>query len=138
MTLRARLIVCLVVLAGAGLVTLAAVTYSEQQSFLLERVDSQARAGVGPISASLDRAGANVPGTRETAPGLQEPPLGRRGGGPPPQQSLPPGTFGQRRDASGHAAESRRTNGVGLRDQGEPDRRRLLGGQSQPALRTSN
>ena len=43
MTLRARLIVCLVVLAGAGLVTLAAVTYSEQKSFLLERVDSEAR-----------------------------------------------------------------------------------------------
>jgi len=100
----------LLALAAAGLVTLAAVTYSEQESFLLDRVDSQARAGVGFISGALDRAGANVPGTHDAtagAPGDGFPPPdagpGPRGtrGGPPPLETLPPGTFGQRRDGSG-------------------------------------
>jgi two-component system OmpR family sensor kinase len=103
MSLRARLIVCLLVLAGAGLVTLAAVTYGEQKSFLQQRVDSQARAGVGFISVSLDRAGANAPGTRRAGPGSRERTPERRPGGPgpPSQETLPPGTFGQRRDATG-------------------------------------
>jgi two-component system OmpR family sensor kinase len=103
MSLRARLIVCLLVLAGAGLVTLAAVTYGEQKSFLQQRVDSQARAGVGFISVSLDRAGANAPGARRPVPGSREPTPehGRGGPGPPSQETLPPGTFGQRRDAAG-------------------------------------
>jgi two-component system OmpR family sensor kinase len=105
MSLRTRLIVGLLVLAAAGLVTLAAVTYREQQSFLLDRVDSQARSGIGLISVALDRAGANVPGARDT--GAARVPRGGRNEpseprpGPPPQQTLPPGTFGQRRDAAG-------------------------------------
>ena len=59
MSLRARLIAGLLVLAAVGLVTLGAVTYAEQRSFLMKRVDQEAKAAIGPISGSLDRRGAN-------------------------------------------------------------------------------
>jgi two-component system, OmpR family, sensor kinase len=42
MSLRARLMAGLLVLAAAGLVTLGAVTYTEQRSFLYDRADQQA------------------------------------------------------------------------------------------------
>ena len=64
MSLRARLIAGLLVLAAVGLVTLGAVTYAEQRSFLMKRVDQEAKAAIGPISGSLDRRGANVSGAR--------------------------------------------------------------------------
>ena len=40
-SLRARLIAVLLTVAAVGLLVLAAVTYAEQRSFLLERVDQQ-------------------------------------------------------------------------------------------------
>jgi two-component system, OmpR family, sensor kinase len=120
-SLRARLIAGLLLLATVGLVTLGVVTYAEQRSFLMKRVDQQARAASAAISGALDRAGANVPGFREGSPipgggpfggGLRGGALGGpgfgapgrgdgRGPGPPPAFDLPPNTFGQRRDASG-------------------------------------
>ena len=54
MSLRARLILGLLALAAAGLITLAAITYAEQRSFLLQRVDQDARAGVNVMSHVLD------------------------------------------------------------------------------------
>jgi len=91
-SLRARLITGLLVLCAAGLLTLGGITYAEQRSFLLDRVDQQLRAATGPISAALD-------GRPDTPPG--------RGGFAPPAGSggpgfgLPQGTYGERRDASG-------------------------------------
>jgi hypothetical protein len=41
MSLRARLLVGMVVLVAAGLAAAGAVTYEEQRSFLLDRVDQQ-------------------------------------------------------------------------------------------------
>ena len=54
MSLRARLIAGLLVLAAVGLVTLAAITYAEQRSFLLDRTDQQARAAEPIVDRSLD------------------------------------------------------------------------------------
>jgi two-component system OmpR family sensor kinase len=111
-SLRTRLLAGVLVLAAAGLVVMGAVTYAEQRSFLNERADQQARASVDALSQALDRAGYKPP----ALPG--EPPLGSaaaagRGrhdgfpggpGGAPGHQpivNLPPGTYGQRRTATG-------------------------------------
>jgi two-component system OmpR family sensor kinase len=100
MTLRTRLVIGLLVLSAAGLITLAAVTYAEQRSFLFDRVDQQAQSARFPVSAQLDRAGANVPGGME--PHAGGPPHGDDHGGPP-HDGLPAGyAVGQRRDAQGN------------------------------------
>lgn len=92
MSLRARLVTGLLVLAAVGLVALAAVTYLEQRSFLRQRVDQQLRAAQGVVGRALDQQGAIVPGGRAPSGGDQ---------GGAPRVNLPPGTFGQRRDSSG-------------------------------------
>jgi two-component system OmpR family sensor kinase len=98
-SLRARLVAGLVVIAALGLVAFAGITYAEQRSFLMKRADDQTRAAQPIVGRALDDAGANVPG------GSQGFGLGRGGpgGGPGPAPSvdLPPGTYGQRRDVSG-------------------------------------
>jgi len=104
-SLRARVLASVLVLAAAGLVALAAVTYAEQSSFLYGRIDQELR-GAGPaLSQALDHAGF-----RPTEPGglsggsnspSEENEPSRRGGPGRPNLNLPPGTYGQRRDASG-------------------------------------
>jgi two-component system, OmpR family, sensor kinase len=106
MSLRARLMVGLLVLAAVGMVTLAAVTYAEQRSQLYDRVSQQAESALAPISARLDASGANVLGGMDNNPGGP-----RDFGGPPPGgghgHGGPHGTLaagyavGQRRDPSG-------------------------------------
>jgi two-component system OmpR family sensor kinase len=92
MSLRARLILGLLALAAAGLITLAAITYAEQRSFLLQRVDQQARAGLGAMSHIIDYcAHAQAEGLQCSAGVI---------GGPGFNDSVatfPPGTFGERR-----------------------------------------
>ncbi len=98
MSLRARLIVGLLVLAAVGMITLAAVTYAEQRSQLYDRVDQQAASAEGPLSAKLDAAGADVGESPDHDQGSRHDLLehGPRGG-------LPPGyAVGQRRDPSGN------------------------------------
>src|SRR4051812_36256288 len=105
MSLRARLLVALLALTTVGLVTLAAVTYAEQRSFLLERADQQAQAALRAVSFQL--AGAS--GVPPLTPGGGRPPFpppprdgdgpGEDGGSGP--QGLERGTYGQLRDASG-------------------------------------
>ena len=80
MSLRARLITGLLVLAAVGLVALAAITYAEQRSFLMQRVDQQARAAQGVVDRSLDERGVNVPGTAFRGPEPGPGPGGGRGG----------------------------------------------------------
>ena len=106
MSLRARLLAGLLVLVAVGLVTLAAVTYAEQRSFLYQRADQQVAAGLTPVSRQLDEAGANVPSGNGFLPQS-----GGRGFGGPPGDNNPgprtgPGDFpgyavGQRRDTNG-------------------------------------
>jgi two-component system, OmpR family, sensor kinase len=107
-SLRSRVLASVLLLAAAGLVLLAAVTYAEQRSFLEERVNQQVVGAVPTLSFALDRLGYRPPigatGADGTASG--SPPSGRPagpGGGPGAggQVNLPPGTYGQRREASG-------------------------------------
>lgn len=100
MSLRARLILGLLVLAGAGLVTLAAITYFEQRSFQLSRVDQEASNDVGFMSHALDYCAAVAAqgGTCNNVP--VGPDMG--GGG----VTVLPGTFGQRRFGNGSSPES--------------------------------
>jgi len=102
-SLRARLLLSVLALAGAGLIALGAVTYAEQRSFLLGRVDQEARAAIGAISQQLDSRGFLPPGSPQenSGPDRDEAGPGRAAGGRIPFVNLPPGTWGQRRTASG-------------------------------------
>jgi two-component system OmpR family sensor kinase len=97
MSLRARLLLGMVVLVAAGLAVAAVATYEEQRSFLLSRVDQQVQSGLVPVAFELRLTGTRPP--RPTrAPGARRFPfaglLGRRPPGIGPA-SLPPGTFGE-------------------------------------------
>src|SRR5690242_14168517 len=95
-SLRARLVAGLLALAALGLLLLGGITYAEQRSFLLDRVDQQLQAAIRPVSAALGfRMGLAPPGVPR-GPGGQP---GFDGGGP--GFGLPQGTYGERRDASG-------------------------------------
>jgi two-component system OmpR family sensor kinase len=98
-SLRARVLASVLLLAAVGLVLLAAVTYAEQRSFLEDRVNQEVR-GAGPtVSQVLDRLGLRPPGSAASPTGGAGRGLGRGPGGQ--GLTLPPGTYGQRRDASG-------------------------------------
>ena len=56
-SLRARLLAAVLVVAAVGLVLLAAITYVEQRSYQLDRVDDQARAGAGAVEGALAEQG---------------------------------------------------------------------------------
>ncbi|HKG38945.1 MAG TPA: HAMP domain-containing sensor histidine kinase [Conexibacter sp.] len=111
-SLRARLVAGLLALAALGLLVLAVITYVEQRSFLLDRVDQQLRAATPPVSAALD---GRIPppgrggGGRPFGAGLGAGP-GDRGG---PGFGLPEGTYGERRDADGNVETSTVVTGFG-------------------------
>jgi two-component system OmpR family sensor kinase len=77
------------------------VTYFEQRSFLLDRVDQQALSAAPALSHQLDEQGVRPPGGRGhgggPSGGPEREPRGRR----PGDVNLPPGTYGQRRSADG-------------------------------------
>jgi two-component system, OmpR family, sensor kinase len=113
-SLRTRVLASVLVLAAAGMLILAAVIYAEQRSFLQGRLDQEVRSAGPAVSQALDNAGFSpdadgakrgaVPDGEPNA--LSGPPNGRAtGGGAPgrghPNLNLPPGTYGQRRSASG-------------------------------------
>src|SRR5205085_2297287 len=107
-SLRARVLASVLLLAAAGLVLLAAVTYAEQRSFLLNRLDQSVRSAAPALSEALDRAGFRPTGSTSDAdqaaavPAPRTGPGGFRGGpGGAGPLNLPPGTYGQRRTASG-------------------------------------
>jgi two-component system, OmpR family, sensor kinase len=95
MSLRARLIALLLALSAAGLVTLAAVTYTTQRSFLLDTVDEQTRDAAPTLERRIDEASGI-----DRGPGGYGG-RGRRGGFDPAIANLPPGTYGERRDEDG-------------------------------------
>ena len=99
-SLRARVLASVLLLAAAGMIAVGAVTYAEQSSFLESRADQQARAAVDPLSQLLDAAGFK-PGGLPPVAGLDDRAFGGPGGHSG-QVNLPPGTYGQRRDAQGH------------------------------------
>jgi two-component system OmpR family sensor kinase len=112
MSLRARLLVGLVALVAVGLITVGAVTYAEQRSFLLQRVDQEVASATQAVDHDLDRANrppgapagrgfaGHAPGMLPSAPGAG-PPNGNGGGGAP--LSLPPSTYTVQRSPTGQA-----------------------------------
>ena len=109
MSLRARLLAGMVALVAAGLTVAAFVTYEEQRSFLLTRVDQQVLSATVAISAQLRLDHFRSPGTFPDAPAPggfpnRRPPAGsldRRFSGHRALDILPPGTFGELRSADG-------------------------------------
>jgi len=122
-SLRSRVLVSVLLLSAAGLILLAAVTYAEQRSFLVGRVDQQVKAAVPAMSIALDREGFVPPSrartgsaTTSAAESTTSTQRGQgRGSGQGaaanggrgaavevgPEPNLPPGTYGQRMEADG-------------------------------------
>lgn len=101
-SLRARLIAGVLALSAISLIALMAALYAEQHQFLYDRVDAQAKAAVFPVNRELNEqgiAGGPVRSPRGPEPATPGRPPGPAGGSP--QELLPPGTFGQRRSATG-------------------------------------
>jgi two-component system OmpR family sensor kinase len=92
-SLRARLVVLLVVLATVGLAVADFASYRALHNYLYDRVDQQLESAVFPISIEL----AHEAG--QPSPGIGPGPGSRRGPGPTSQ--LPPGTYGGLRAADG-------------------------------------
>jgi two-component system, OmpR family, sensor kinase len=90
-SLRGRLIVTLLALTALGLVLLGGITYFEQRSFLLKRVDQQVRQAQGVVEVALNRP------PDEDDPGGDAP----RGGGPRRDFGPPTGTYVAIRSATG-------------------------------------
>jgi len=93
LSLRARLLVGLVALAAIGLGTAAIVTYEEQRSFLLTRVNRQVGDSRLPVSVTLGLIHPGVPQRRPVGPGATP------GRGPTTFQTS--GTYGVLLDSSG-------------------------------------
>ena len=130
MSLRARLLVGLVVLVAAGLTVAGVATYAAQRSFLYNRVDQQVTSAVDSIShrlgvvaspggvAATGATGATGAGSAAGGGLYNAPPgfaggfgthpdggdgggPGGGGGGPPPGAFAPQGTFGERLSPAG-------------------------------------
>src|SRR4051794_41973673 len=87
-SLRARLIAGLLALTAVGLLAAATVTYVEQRSFLLDRVDEQAVAAAPAMAHQLDESGYPPP---QDAVGFPRgPPGGGRGARERPPKRKPP------------------------------------------------
>jgi two-component system OmpR family sensor kinase len=98
LSLRARLLIGLVALAAIGLGVTGVVTYEEQRSFLLTRLDQQVGDSRIPVSVAL---GLIHPGG--SSPG-HLPPASARGSAPSTLQTS--GTYGVVLDQSGRVLES--------------------------------
>jgi two-component system, OmpR family, sensor kinase len=98
-SLRARLLAALLALTAIGLLLLGGITYVEQRSFELARLDDQIRSAAPVLLGALREQGIGD--------GPQEP---REGGPPPgdaPGSGLPAGTYGELRNADGSVVGSR-------------------------------
>ena len=111
-SLRTRLLAGVLLLSAAGLVALAAITYTEQRSFLEGRVDQEIRGAAPALTHVLDGGGS---AERLSAAGAiaqggvgsnAGPGAGGTAPGGPPGPNLPPGTYGLRLDAAGKATGS--------------------------------
>lgn len=115
MSLRARLVAGLLVLSALGLILLAAITYAEQRSFLLERVDRQAESAIPAVTREVYKDVTGGGGVAGAPPGeAGRPP---RGG---PDRDLPAGTYGQIRTADGQV-QGDVTLGFDTTDAASPD-----------------
>src|SRR6185312_15468178 len=86
-SLRARLMVAVLALTAVGLLLLGGITYVEQRSFELDRIDDQVRTALPVVAGALREQG--------TVAQPRIPPGGAPGSG------LPAGTYGEQRTADG-------------------------------------
>jgi two-component system, OmpR family, sensor kinase len=135
-SLRARLLAGVAVLVACGLTAGAVVTYAEQRSFLLDRVDQQVQSAIGPLSFQLGLDGRHARGDdgRPRTPGPTLPGPGR--GGPVGAAAvLPPGTFGALLGTGGKVIKSR-TFSYGERSQPRPALPKYVPVSTPGSLRT--
>jgi two-component system OmpR family sensor kinase len=99
-TLRVRLIATVFVLTAVAMLALAAVTYTSQRGALLDQVDQQLATAQPGMTQRLreENVGVVPSGVLPTRRGPAPPGGGPGGGG---DNDLPPGTYGELRDASG-------------------------------------
>jgi two-component system OmpR family sensor kinase len=95
-SLRARLITGLLVLAAVGLLLLAGITYALQRDYLLTRVDQQVRQtiAIGDHGPTAHRGRGGLPDGDD------------RGGGPKPGGGPPPGTWLLQRTSTGRTTSA--------------------------------
>jgi two-component system OmpR family sensor kinase len=106
MSLRTRLIAGLLSIATIGLLVLGGVTYAEQRSFLLDRIDRQSGAALNAVDRHFNHP-AGFGGIGENPFGLPlPPPLRRPDGDRNDLLNVPPGTYGQQRDTAGNVTAS--------------------------------
>src|SRR5947207_781240 len=96
MSLRARLLAILVALAALGLALGGAVSYAALRSYLLDKLDQQVVAALPQVDRALDQSQDS--GGQQ---GQHVPDIGGPGHGGPGDVYVPPGTYGERRDATG-------------------------------------
>jgi two-component system OmpR family sensor kinase len=99
-SLRARLLIGLVVLTAAGLIVAGLVTYAEQRSFLIGQVDQELVGNVNTFEDAIDNLLGLHKGPPAGGPQFDGAPQGH---GPGPQALLPPGTYAQYRPTDGPA-----------------------------------
>jgi len=100
-SLRARLIVGLVVVVLAGLAGANVTTFLVVRGYLVDRIDDQLVQAAAPISHEIDRQRSTTPNADGTYPYPSR--EDRRDRGVPPT-SFPPGTYGEIRNADGTAS----------------------------------
>jgi two-component system, OmpR family, sensor kinase len=93
-SLRARLLVALLAVTAIGLLLLGGITYVEQRSFELDRIDAQVRSAAPAVAGALHDQGIGALPRDFDEPG--GPPRG-----PGPGSGPPPGTYGEQRTADG-------------------------------------
>jgi two-component system OmpR family sensor kinase len=98
LSLRARLLLGLVALVAIGLGAAAIVTYEEQRSFLLTRVDQQVGDSRLPVSRTLGVIHPGLPQDRRVGPAATP--------GRAPTTFQTSGTFGELLDASGKVIQT--------------------------------
>ena len=106
MSLRARLLIGLILLTAAGLLVAGLVTYAAERSFLVSRIDQQLTGNVDSFEDVLDNdlgLAKAVLGPGGGGPLFPEGSGGPAPGGPGTAVLLPPGTYGIYRPASGSA-----------------------------------
>ena len=85
-SLRGRLLIAVLGLTAVGMLLLGGITYAEQRSFLMQRLDEQTRSAPGAVARALD---------------FRQEPRGDAFGGPPPGGDgpfgLPAGVYGEHR-----------------------------------------
>ena len=97
-SLRSRLLAALLALTALGLLLLGGITYVEQRSFELTRLDDQLRGAPPLVAGAVGEQGVNA--EPRSRPEAGPPPGGAPGSG------LPAGTYGEVRDRNGNRIAS--------------------------------